>query len=710
MTALVERFDRVFPPDSRVDAPNRLYATLTRLPDRILQILVSVFVAAYLMAELSLYKPYTVLPLAVIFVVLTWRLVPTDVVASRRHALAAAVAVLAALAWVVVQLPFETEFLIASRDPGIYSNLAASLAHTGSSTIDVSHAVQQIRGIPNATANLGPFQYQTTLSVQLQGGNALPSMLGLGYWVGGINGLTVVNSVLGGFALVGVFSLARRILGARWGLFAALILGLSMPMVYFARAPYTEVLSLAVFIAAVTWLWSAFETGRRREFVMAGILAGAACMTRIDALLGVAALIGFARPRGDFDLRRSYLAYVVPLVVLGIAGAYDQLHNFPAYVIALGSQSRALWALCIATILLGFVVIGVRTLVARRSRSAAGAAVTGGLGRPLSDRTARVVAIVVAVLVPLTFLFWAVRPKFLAFHFNPQPSIQNFTRSLQGNLGLPLDGSRSYDEYSLYWFVWYFGAPFVLFVVVGLAGLFYTALTKRRPGVLVFFVLTMGVALLYLNKISIAPDQMWAFRRVLPIVAPGFLIAAVAVFRWLASRPHRVAVGVAGAGAALLLAGTVGAWTPRLFITTEYSNQATELRSICAKIGDSGTVVLAGRGPDSYALSLKTFCDVDVVSVYTDASVSDDQQTAADKRDAAQKSLASIQERIGGRIPVLVFDESYVNWQGTPPPYLNSTIIDVWQRSLLSAPNTFNVATRTSWMGTLTADGLVKGD
>ncbi|MCU1527624.1 MAG: hypothetical protein JWP75_1387, partial [Frondihabitans sp.] len=385
MSAIVERFDRIFPPVVDGAAPSKLYRVLTKLPDRILLVLLSIFVAAYLMAELSIYKPYTVIPLAIVFIVLTWRLVPSDVVPSRGHAIAAAVAIVLALVWVVLQLPFETEFVVASRDPGIYSNLGAALARTGTSTIDVSKAVADAAGIPNATANLGSFHYLPSKVVQLQGGNALPSMLGLGYWLGGIDGLTVVNSVIGGAALISVFSLARRVLGAAWGLLPPVVLGLSMPMVYFSRAPYTEVLSLAIFIGALIWFWSALATGRQREFVTAGLFAGASCMTRIDGILGVAALIaafglillGVSRPRGEYDLRRSFVVYVIPTIVLGIAGAYDQLHNFPSYVQSLGSQSKALWALAIGMIIVGFVVIGVRTLLARRaSGSVAYAGVT----------------------------------------------------------------------------------------------------------------------------------------------------------------------------------------------------------------------------------------------------------------------------------------------------------------------------------------------
>jgi hypothetical protein len=695
----------------------RLYGVLTRLPDRILQILLSIFVAAYLAAETGLYLPYVVAPLAIIFILVTWRFVPTDVVPTRGHAIATATAIVLALVWVVLQLPFETEFVVASRDPGIYSNMGAALALTGHSNFDVASAIADSAGIPNTSANLGSFVTSGT-SVRLQGGNALPSLLGIGYWLGGVDGLTVVNSVVGGVALLALFSLGRRILGAFWGLFPALILGVSMPMVYFSRAPYTEVISLAIFLGAAIWFWGALSTGRQRDFVMAGIFAGAASLTRIDALLGVAALlgtfivilVGFARPRQDYDLRRSFVSYVVPVVVLTAFGAYDLLHNFRRYVSDLGSQPIALWALLIVVLIAGFVVLAIRSLVASRASRKGAAVVAGGVGRPISDKPARVVALILCGVVMLFFVFLALRPNFIEYHFNTVPNTQVFVEGLEASSGLPLDGSRSFDEYSLYWFVWYFGAPFVIAAALGLTAALYRSVVSRRPGLLAFSVLTLGVALLYLNKIAIAPDQMWAFRRVLPIVAPGFIVAAVYVVKWLAARRHVVGVWVAGGLITLLVVGTVGAWSPRLFITTEYSNQAREVTTICTTLGQAKTVILVDRGPNPYALTLKAFCNVNVVSVYTNTPAQPTSAQQAADLASTQKTLAALEQRVGAGTPVVLFDSTLVRWQGETPGDLQSTIIDTWQRTLLSQPHGYDVSTRTTWMGRLQQGGLVKGE
>lgn len=700
----------------------RVIAVMTRLPDRILLVLLGIFIATYSMAAFDVYHPWTVGPLALVLVILLWRYVPTDIVPTRAHAWTAGVVIVLALIWTGVQLPFESEFLVANRDPGIYSNIAVSLATTGHSSIDVSQAVEFARGIRNATANLGSFVYESDNSVRLQGGDAVASLVGVGYWLHGLDGLTVANSVIGGISLISVYSFARRLLGPIWGTLPPIILGLSMPMVYFSRAPYTEVISLAIFLGALTWLWAAFTSAKRSDFVVAGIFAGATAMTRIDATLGLALLVaafvlillGVARPRGNFPLASSFIAWTIPMVVLTGLSVFDLLHNFNRYVHDLGSQSTSLWVLLVVVILSGFIVLWVRLRLARGEADASreGTLDAGpfrSLGRPLGDKGAARLGWALGVLVPVLFAFWALRPLFVHFHFGATPGVQAFVASLQRNAGLPEDGTMTYDEYSLYWFVWFFGAPFLIATAIGMGILAYRAVTRRRPGLLAFWVITMGVALLYENKISIAPDQMWAFRRVLPIVAPSFCVAAVWTVRWLWNHGHdkwrswgRVAAAI---GVALIVGGTALSWNPHLFRQTEYSNQANEVRALCGSLGNGANVVLVTPTADPYALTLATMCRADVVTLLT--TTGSTPNTLAE----TQASLAALSARMGADTRVVSFSAEGVPWDaGLAPHYRESTIITTWERTLLRAPDKVDVTTRTAWLGELQPDGTVRGE
>ncbi|BDZ51504.1 hypothetical protein GCM10025867_37450 [Frondihabitans sucicola] len=524
-----------------------------------------------------------------------------------------------------------------------------------------------------------------------------------------MNGLVVVNIVLGGVALLAVYTVARRLLGPVWSLLPSTILGVSMPMVYFSRGTYTEVVSLALFFAAITWLWSAFRTGRRQEFFFAGVLAGATSETRIDGVLGVAAMVvafllvilGIARPRLSIPLGRAFALFALPAVVITAFSVYDFETNFHTYVTDLGSQTKALWVLFALVTVLTAVVLLVQRVVAS---SRGGRPAPFLLGGELGDRGATGLGTVLGAIVPLTFAFWAVRPALFHVHGGNSPSVQAVVEGLQRAAGAPVDGTRTYDEWSLYWFVWYFGLPFLLAAGIGLGLLVRRAVARHEPGLLVLTALTFAVSLLYLDKMSITPDQSWAFRRALPLIAPGFVIASVEPIRLLAGRVKKRSVRfgrlVAAMCIVLVVGGTVSAWTPRTFGTINGNGQAAEISAICSRLGDAKDVVLVNLGPDPYGLGLKTFCGVDVVMVSTGPVTS--ASTAATT--AHLKELAT---RLDPGTPVVTSNESTVPWQKDDPTPLVTAHVKFWTSRLIGAPNEISESSRTTWIGTLTADGTV---
>jgi len=691
---------------------------LTRLPDRLLLVLLSIFVACFSTAAFSVYHPFTVLPLALVLIVVSWRFVPTDVVPTRAHVWGSIIALVAVAVWVAMQVPFATEFLVPSRDPGLYTNMAASLATTGHSAIDISDAVQDAAGISQASPDLGNFSAAADGMIRLQGGSALPSMVALGYWFGGITGLTAANSVIGGFMLIGLYSLGRRLLGPLWALLPPLLIGISMPMVFFSRAPYTEALSGTVFFGAVIWLWSAFTTGRRSEFVLAGAFAGAAAMTRVDATLGEAALIGafvlillgISRPRATVPLVTSFVAYLVPAVLLTLLAIFDLQTNFANYLIGLRGKAGSLWELLAVVIVGALVVILVRWQIAGRSAEEP-------LGRPLGDRGARVLGLVVAILTPVLFAYWAIRPLFVHFAFGNIAGVSKFIEAMQTRYKLPINGQQTFDEYSLDWLVWYFGPVFVVAACIGVAVLGYRAIVRRRPGLLAFWLVTMGLGLLYFNEISISPDQPWAFRRLLPTIAPGFAVAVAWVVRWLATsgRMPRFATGarrvpgivLAAVAVVGVVGGTATTWTPALFRSTEQSNQVAELRTTCAQLGSAKQVVLVDAGPSAYAMPLHTFCGLEVVSVRTGTLPASTEAEKAAVRVTTQATLAQLEQRLDQGTPVILFDPDLVTWQDSAPAPLQTIAVTSWTKTLLSAPKEISTFTRSTYVGAMTPTGLV---
>lgn len=144
---------------------------------------------------------------------------------------------------------------------------------------------------------------------------ALPFLMSLGQVVGlsvTVSGM-LVSLVASGFASVGLGKLARH-----YGANPAVTVGawLLAPMAVFLFAAYTE----ALFVALSIWAW---WFALHRQWVLAGILAGVAGLTRSNAIfLGSALIVMFilSRPSRNDWLRSPFL--LLPFVAVGAFFGY----------------------------------------------------------------------------------------------------------------------------------------------------------------------------------------------------------------------------------------------------------------------------------------------------------------------------------------------------------------------------------------------------
>ncbi len=108
---------------------------------------------------------------------------------------------------------------------------------------------------------------------------------------------------------------------------------------------------------------------------------------------------------------------------------------------------------------------------------------------------------------------------------------------IQRREGLPIDATRTYAEFSMEWLSWYVGVPILLLGCLGVAAAVFRALGRDMSWSVRTACLSLLVpAAVYIYRPSINPDHIWAMRRFLPIVIPGFLISAMVVAGWLTSR------------------------------------------------------------------------------------------------------------------------------------------------------------------------------
>ena len=143
------------------------------------------------------------------------------------------------------------------------------------------------------------------------------------------------------------------------------------------------------------------------------------------------------------------------------------------------------------------------------------------------------------MLVAVAFAVLAFRPLWLVSRRDTAPQYVHYVRFLQKAEHLPLDGYRDYAELSVNWVTWYTGWLAFAFGVAGIAYLVVRAMRGGAQPELLFVLLFAFTAALYLVKPSIAPDQLWAVRRLLPVVIPGLYAGCSLVLALLAARRQR---------------------------------------------------------------------------------------------------------------------------------------------------------------------------
>lgn len=654
----------------------------TALPDILVLALAALFLICSALAMFGAFTLWAVIPIFIASAVGIRWLMPVPMARTATGFRTSWIAVLGAAAWAAVQLPFASEYFVAIRDPGVYLLSGAVIANTGGSPLDVSAANALAAQFPELSDRPGAFGVSDDLTVRTQGNIGLPALIAIGYVLGGTTGATWVNVLIGAVGLLAVYGFARRLVGGAWALVPMAAMALSMPYIYLSRTTYTEILTTAVMCAAAVWLVSGFARRRSLDFVVAGVLTGSAALTRIDGALGIAGallgfvlvLIGVGRRREDPTLGRFALLFALPALGLLGLGTLDLVLNMPRYLDDQLGNSRPLWA-GTAVFALALIALAVSPL-GRRPREFVAA------HRPIAIGASAALA---ALLVG-----WASRPFWLEMHEISKGPYQNAVEGLQLRDGLPIDPSRSYDEYSLWWYGWYFGWPLLLVASIALCLWVYWAISRRRAAHIVILATIAVSALLYLTFIKITPDQIWAFRRVLPIITPAIVVAFAIGLRLLAryGRWGRRAAAALGAVTVISMLSTWG----QIFFEVEGSDQGAEIAAICEASEGADMLALVGPGaPANYALTLPSVCGTPTVTISSVGTLEwDDLAAAAD-----------------GTVAVVTFDEGAVPWSAEPTEAVVTSEVRFWQRHLLTTPRTTTLSVRSAFVGFLEADGSV---
>ena len=589
-----------------------------------------------------------------------------------------------------MQLPYASDYVIVNRDPGFLTLAAMWMGDHRTVTIPVDSVQAVAQAVPGVKIDSGAFNLVGD-QLQIQGAKALPAVLALGTWVIGDRAALVGNLALGALALLAVYAFGRRLLGPWWALLPMVAIGACVPMAVFTRAAYTEPLNMALLFTALVFLWSAFETSKRSQYVVCGLAVGAGALVRIDGGVVIAGLVAglalamFVRsqqaPRSQtvrdaLDWGSLTVSAIIPLVM----GYLDLRWHSQVYLANLGTQFRS-----VALAVLLAVVGGALVILMSRTR-----AVDWFVDhRAMLGNVAFVATLVTGAIL-------ASRPLWMtAHHFPADSGYAGNIAALQASEGLPVDGTQSYDEMTLTWLSWYFGWAAVVAGFIGLAMLVRQALSTRSAQLIAFLVTVGAPSLLYLVYVSITPEQVWAMRRLLSVTIPALLLCAAWAIKALAQArgplpptAHKTAAGVV---AGIVFAYPVTTWG-QLFASPEQGGRYPELRAVCNAL-PSNKVIYAKSTTEPYLESLLVACNADVVEV--------------PRLDSPALTRQIVAAWGGEPVSVVAFDPGAVAWDRAAVPKMTSDI-SRWVRTIGVRPSVASLSPSAVFVGVTNPDGTVQ--
>lgn len=498
--------------------------------------------------------------------------------------------------WILFNVLFTAQHFLTNRDPGIYTTAGAWLVKHDSLKIPATDA---FKGTPSVVAYSGGFsQGRDPSTLDAQGQHLLPALLGLSGRIVGVSNMVRINVLIGGIALLAIYGFARELVRPRWALIAAGTVSLALPMLYFSRDTYTEPLAAAFTFGALALIWLAQVNKNRWLWLVAGAVAGAGALTRVDAYLTLAALAAFlvvklalsagaARKRDLADAA----AFAAGAGAIGVLGFLDISRLSASYYTSQTSNIRHEFLLLALIIVAGAVLVAVGWKT--------------DFLKWLDNRTRSWRAQAIWVVVVAVALVLASRPFWYVGHGIASAVIVN---------GKAVTGpGRSYSEQTVNWLVWYLGP---VMTALGGLGLAYAAgIASRRRDLLMLPALFVigGTALVYLINPSIFPDQIWASRRMLPVILPGIAVFGALALERLYSHRQLLRRNIHGKTVATVLATL--AFVGPLFVSLPFLKTREDawyppVQAVCDKAPKNAAILWVGTARARFVEPAQALCGV----------------------------------------------------------------------------------------------------
>lgn len=650
--------------------PERLWKLIDALPVA-LPVMIAAFgtvaIILLLLGQLTSVLVWSLgLAAATVAGFLVLRCIPWDEDKSRERRVSNLVIIAGVIVWGMFNSLYASQHIFTNRDPAAYALAGVWLSQHDTLRIDNPRTLQEIEGMDTSSAGFTKVQGDTE-NLYVRGPHLFSIFLGLAGRIGGVPALLHVNPVFGAMAILALYGFARLVVRLRWAVMASVAFAVSLPLIYFSRDTYTEPLLTTLTLGMFSLLWHAQVTGRKSLWFLAGLMAGAGTLVRIDGYLTIVtimtALVIFLVLAKKVQRRTAlqkagWLACGAALTsVLGwlnmelLTGGYLTRHmsQFLLEVGAIGIVAALGTVLIILTWRYGWL--------ARIDRA-----------------TRRWRAPAIFVIVVLAAIIVASRPLWFTSYTATQGGVIS---SLQRQQGLAV-APRDYVEQTVNWVAWYMGPILLIAGCIGVALTAARAMRRRDVLLVASTVTVLGISFLYFIKPSIFADQIWAVRRFLPVTIPGLLIFAAVALQKL-SEYKKAAIAAWGIAVLGIAAPLVVSWP---FLTTRtYASYLQTIDHVCKALPKNAVVVWIGLGRTEALQPTRLFCRVPVAGYGKAFS-----RVERPSREVFRRVAASAAKR--GQVPIVaLYDESRrLLKPGDQWQVVHSSVSADLEQSLLHAP------------------------
>jgi 4-amino-4-deoxy-L-arabinose transferase-like glycosyltransferase len=476
------------------------------------------------------------------------------------------------------------EFIFGGADAGVYVNLGANIARTGSWLIHDPIAASLDSDLYPASFREQP-PHLITRYIQFPGfylsdeqpGLIIPQFyplhpvwLATAHSLGGLHASLFVTPLWGLLGCLTVYLTAQTLFGRRTGLLAVGFLTLTAPQIWFSRYPTSEMLTQFLLFGGIYTFALYIVDESPWTGLLAGLALGQVTMARIDVYFLLALPLCYAvylwlKRR----LRVRHLAFFVPyLAMVAHSLLFAVLQSWPYFYNTYSTSLRSLplpWPLLVAAGAVGLVALFVFERWAR-----------GHPDWPPRSVPYRHWALTAAgVIVVLAALYgYFVRPLLA--------DATATSHYWYGDNEIP-----DVEPYNLVRLGWYISPLGIALAVAGVWWMLQCEANKRTAD---FLGIGLFFSFFFLYRSRNNPHHIYVMRRYVPAVIPTFVVgAAYALDRWLRRTDWR---RWCAAGLAVVLAGWLLVDARAVIPHVEYRGAIAQFEPLVRALGDDDPVIL----------------------------------------------------------------------------------------------------------------------